>query len=95
MCKKCEEKIENLDNDGDLILLLFAIIGGLVDSYVEDGYCDPAMYKAVKLAELAGKKLGIPTEMLDRISILKIQAGELVVKIAQDEKMDLPDDWSL
>jgi hypothetical protein len=91
MCKKCDEKIENAD-ESELVLVLFAIIGGIVDTFVDEGYCDPTLYKGLALTELVGKKLGIPTELLDRLSVLKIQAGELVVKIAKDENLELPDE---
>jgi hypothetical protein len=72
MCETCEVNIDNAD-DRELLLLSLAIIGGLVDNYVEDGYCDPAMYKAVKLAERIAGKMGLP-EVSEKFAFLKIQA---------------------
>jgi hypothetical protein len=73
---------------------MLAMVGGLVESYVEDGYCDPIMYKAVKLAERITLKLGSP-EITEKFSFLKIQAGMVVDEIIQREGMDIKrEDWS-
>lgn len=93
MCETCEVNIDNAD-DRELLMLSLAMIGGLVDSYVEDGYCDPVMYKAVKLAERISIKLGIP-EITEKFTFLKIQAGMVVDEIIEREGMDIKrEDWS-
>jgi len=93
MCETCEVNIDNAD-DRELLLLSLAIIGGLVDNYVEDGYCDPAMYKAVKLAERIAIKMELP-EVAEKFAFLKIQAGNVVEEIIEREGMDIQrEDWS-
>jgi hypothetical protein len=93
MCETCEVNIDNAD-DRELLLLSLAMIGGLVENYVEDGYCDPVMYKAVKLAERITLKLGIP-EITEKFSFLKIQAGEIIEAIIEREGMDISrEEWS-
>jgi hypothetical protein len=93
MCDTCEQNIDEAD-DRELLLLMLAMVGGLVESYVEDGYCDPIMYKAVKLAERITLKLGSP-EITEKFSFLKIQAGMVVDEIIQREGMDIKrEDWS-
>jgi hypothetical protein len=73
---------------------MLAMVGGLVESYVEDGYCDPIMYKAVKLAERITVKLGNP-EITEKFTFLKIQAGLVVDEIIEREGMDIKrEDWS-
>jgi hypothetical protein len=93
MCETCEQNIDEAD-DREMLLLTLAIIGGLVDSYVEDGYCDPMMYKAVKLAERIAQKLEMP-EVIEKFTFLKIQAGLVVEEIIEREGMDIKrEDWS-
>lgn len=93
MCETCEVNIDNAD-DRELLLLSLAMIGGLVDNYVEDDYCDPAMYKAVKLAERIANKLGI-REITEKFTFLKIQAGEVVETIIEREGLDISrEEWS-
>jgi hypothetical protein len=93
MCEVCEQNIDEAD-DRELLLISLAIIGGLVDNYVEDGYCDPMMYKAVKLAERIAQKLEIP-EVVEKFSFLKIQAGTIVEETIEREGMNIKrEDWS-
>jgi hypothetical protein len=93
MCETCEVNIDNAD-DRELLLLSLAIIGGLVDNYVEDGYCDPAMYKAVKLAERIAGKMGLP-EVSEKFAFLKIQAGNVVEEIIEREGIEVTrEEWS-
>lgn len=93
MCETCEINIDNAD-DKELALLTLSIIGGLVEGFVEVGYCDPALYKAVKLAERITIKMGIP-EATEKFTFLKIQAGEVVEAIIEKEGMDIKrEDWS-
>jgi hypothetical protein len=93
MCDTCEHNIDEAD-DRELLLLSLAMIGGLVESYVEEGYCDPMMYKAVKLAERITIKLGNP-EITEKFTFLKIQAGIIVEETIEREGMDIKrEDWS-
>ncbi len=93
MCETCEHNIDDAD-DRELLLLSLAMIGGLVESYVEEGYCDPMMYKAVKLAERITIKLGNP-EITEKFTFLKIQAGEIIEATIEREGMDIKrEDWS-
>jgi len=93
MCETCEQNIDDAD-DRELLLLMLAMVGGLVESYVEDGYCDPIMYKAVKLAERITVKLGNP-EITEKFTFLKIQAGLVVDEIIEREGMEIKrEDWS-
>jgi hypothetical protein len=93
MCETCEVNIDEAD-DRELLLLSLAIIGGVVDGYVEEGYCDPMLYKAVKLAERITIKLGIP-EVTEKFTFLKIQAGTIVEETIEREGMNIKrEDWS-
>ena len=93
MCETCEVNIDNAD-DRELTLLSLAIIGGVVEGFVDEGYCDPALYKAVKLAERIALKLG-HLELVEKLAFLKIQSGVLVEEIIEREGMDIKrEDWS-
>lgn len=93
MCETCEQNIDDAD-DRELLMLSLAMIGGLVENYVEDGYCDPVMYKAVKLAERITIKLGV-AEITEKFTFLKIQAGEIIEATIEREGLDLKrEDWS-
>jgi hypothetical protein len=77
-----------------MLLLALSVIGGVVDGFVEEGYCDPALYKAVKLAERICMKIGIP-EITEKFTFLKIQAGEVVETIIEREGMNIKrEEWS-
>ena len=93
MCEVCEQNIDDAD-DRELLLLALSVIGGVVDGFVEAGYCDPALYKAVKLAERIAQKLEMP-EVVEKFTFLKIQAGSVVEEIIEREGMELKrEDWS-
>ena len=93
MCETCEQNIDEAD-DRELLLLSLAMIGGLVENYVEEGYCDPVMYKAVKLAERITLKLGI-AKITEKFTFLKIQAGEIIEATIEREGIDIKrEDWS-
>lgn len=93
MCDKCETNIDNADHE-ELLLLSLGIIGGVVEGFVEEGYCDPALYKAVKLAERISIKIGRP-DVAEKFAFLKIQSGEIVEMIIEREGMDIKrEEWS-
>jgi hypothetical protein len=93
MCDTCETNIDNADHE-ELLLLSLGIIGGVVEGFVEEGYCDPALYKAVKLAERISIKMERP-DVAEKFSFLKIQAGIIVEEIIEREGMDIKrEDWS-
>lgn len=90
MCDICENKLEDAD-DKDLLLASLGIIGGLMESYVEDGYCDPQMYKAIKLAKMIADKVGIQ-ELTDHFSVLLLEAGEVVTHLIKINNFDIKDE---
>lgn len=93
MCDKCETNIDNADHE-ELLLLSLGIIGGVVEGFVDEGYCDPALYKAVKLAERIAIKIGRP-DVAEKFAFLKIQSGEIVEMIIEREGMDIKrEEWS-
>ena len=94
MCAECNDAVENSENDKDLLLLSLAIIGGLIENYVEQGYCDPAMYKSIKIAEKIANKIGIQ-ELADRFVTLQMEAGEVIEKVIAEQGLDISrEDWS-
>lgn len=71
-----------------------ALIGGMIENYCEEGYCDPTMYKVVEIAEKLARKFGAE-ELTQRFAFLKIQAGEVVNKIIDDNNLPVnKSDWS-
>lgn len=78
----------------DIALFLIGAIGATVETYVEQEYCDPALYNLVDFAESLSVHLNFP-EMTERLAFLKMRAGETVNDYI--DKHDLPvskDGWS-
>lgn len=68
-------------------------IGLLVESYVESGYCDPLLYKALRLAKELSKGLEIE-ELTSRLEFSLITAGETVNKIIDENNIPIgKDEW--
>jgi len=88
MCQQCNEAVENSDSDKELLLLSLAVIGGLVENYVEEGYCDPVMYKSISVAEKIANKIGVQ-ELADRFTTLKMEAGEAIHNVATQQGLDI------
>jgi hypothetical protein len=94
MCAECNEAVENSNTDKDLLLLLLAVVGGLVENYVEEGYSDPAMYKSLGIAKKISDKIGVQ-ELSDRFATLQMEAGEIVEKTIAEKGLDISrEDWS-
>jgi hypothetical protein len=88
MCAECNNAVENSDSDKELLLLSLAVIGGMVENYVEEGYCDPVMYKSISVAEKIANKIGIQ-ELADRFTTLKMEAGEAIHNVATQQGLDI------
>ncbi len=94
MCVACDEIINNSEDDKDLLLFTLAMLGGLIENYVEEGYADPVMYKTLTNTIKIAKKLGI-TELADRFATLQMEAGEAIENILAKQGIDLPsEEWS-
>jgi hypothetical protein len=88
MCQQCNDAVENSDSDKELLLLSLAVIGGMVENYIEEGYCDPVMYKSISVAEKIANKIGIQ-ELADRFTTLKMEAGEAIHNVATQQGVDI------
>lgn len=84
MCEKCDNQVDEAMDDRDLLFMALGAIGGLGESYYEEGYTDPLIYQVVSLAEAISKKTG-EQEFTDKFTILKIQLGELISEIIEKE----------
>jgi hypothetical protein len=78
MCDKCENQIDGQDlDDHEIAGIALAIIGGMIEGYCEEGYCDPTMYQALEMAEKLARKMN-ETGLAERLTIAKIFAGETI-----------------
>ena len=105
MCDKCD----NLDNSHDVgefgiqdvAGATLTLIGVLVERYLDNGYCDPILYKALqaskmlatRLAELAHENDDESTEeqareLITSFDLTIIEAGEMMNQIIEEH--DLP-----
>lgn len=75
----------------DVAIMAICAIGATVESYIQEGYCDPTMYKLVDLVEHLSHHLG-SDELTERLTLLKLQAGETVNGLI--DKHELPIDKS-
>jgi hypothetical protein len=85
MCEKCESQVDEAIDERDLLLMALGVIGGLAESYYEEGYTDPMLYQAVTLAEAICKKTG-EQAYTDKFTLLKIQMGERITEIIESEQ---------
>lgn len=106
MCDKCDnidENSHNIDEFGiqDVAGATLTLIGVLVERYLDNGYCDPGLYKALKaskllatrLAELAHENEDESTEeqareLITSFDLTIIEAGEMMNQIIEEH--DLP-----
>ena len=72
----------------EIASMALASIGLLVESYCEQGYCDPLMYRSVELAERMAKKLG-HEELVIRLATAKMYAGETVEEMIVKNNIDI------
>ena len=84
MCEKCENQVDEAMDERDLLFMALGVIGGLAESYYEEGYTDPLIYQAVSIAEAICKKTG-EQNYTDKFTILKIQLGERISEIIESE----------
>lgn len=69
------------------------VLGSLISSYVEEGYCDPTLYKAIDFAgSLAVRLQEVEpdidlTEMLFELKALQIEAGEVMNQIIEEHNL--------
>lgn len=104
MCERCNDNHTPDVNDfgvEDVAGASLVMLGVLVEKYVDDGYCDPQMYKALEVAKtLAGRLADIADEFGDTgvasqardlvtsFELTRIEAGEVMNEII--ERHDLP-----
>lgn len=104
MCDNCgSHEAPDLNDFGaeDVAGATLVMLGVLVERYIDDGYCDPNMYKALGVArELAGRLATIAEENGDTgvmeqardlvmsFELTRIEAGEVMNQII--EKNGLP-----
>ena len=85
--------IENLDSR-DVAIMTMGAIGATVESYVEQGYADPMLYKLVEFIEGLSPALGFP-ELTERLTVLKLQTGEAVNEYIDTNNLPIgKDEWS-
>ncbi len=85
--------IENLDSR-DVAIMTMGAIGATVESYLEQGYADPMLYKLVEFIEELSPALGF-TELTERLTILKLQTGEAVNEFIDANNIPISKDkWS-
>lgn len=81
MCDNCSERMDELLHaelePEEIAGIALATLGVLIEDYCEQDYCDPTMYRALRLAEILAKKLG-NEELTTRLGLAKILAGEVV-----------------
>lgn len=79
MCDNCQasEIFDRELSDNELGQIAIATIGGLIETYLDEGYCDPGMYQALEIADIICARLGAE-EMRERLVFTKIRAGEVI-----------------
>lgn len=78
----------------EVAVMTMGAIGATVEGYIEQGYCDPMLYKLVDFVGDLSEHLDFP-ELTERLRFLKLQAGETVNEYI--DAHDLPikkDEWS-
>lgn len=93
MCDNCgndhpdlNELLEDAD-DKALAVLSLTIIGGLVESFTDNGYGDPDTYKALSIAVAIAKKIDF-TPLVDRLILLQMETAEVVRKVGKEQGVD-------
>lgn len=106
MCDKCDNIEGNSHDIGefgiqDVAGATLTLVGLLIEGYLQNGYCDPRLYKALKaskllatrLAELANENGDENTEeqareLITSFDLTIIEAGEMMNQIIEEH--DLP-----
>lgn len=90
MCDNCDNLtngIEEMDLDDHQIAgIALTSIGVLVESYCEQGYADPTMYRLLELACLLARKFG-NEELLTHLESTKIYAGFTIDKLIEEHNL--------
>jgi hypothetical protein len=85
--------IENLDAR-DVAIMSMGAIGATVESYLEQGYADPMLYKLVEFIEGLSENLEFQ-ELTERLTVLKIRTGEAVNEFIDANNIPIDkDEWS-
>jgi hypothetical protein len=94
MCDNCSN-IENIEvSEHDIAVMALSIVGGLIENYCENNYCDPTMYNALEIAEKLAMKLG-EIGLAERITTVKMYAGETINTIIDDNNLPISkESWS-
>lgn len=83
------DELDSMELDSqEIACIALASIGVMIESYCEQGYCDPVMYKSLELAERLAKKLG-HEELAIRLATAKIYAGETVEEMIVNSGLDI------
>jgi hypothetical protein len=95
MCDNCENDVLNGELDERQIAgIALATIGGLIETYLDEGYCDPTMWQALSLGEKLSQKLG-EHELAERFAFAKIQGGEVINSLIEANGLDIEKtEWS-
>jgi len=85
--------IENLDSR-DVAIMSMGAIGATVETYLEQGYADPLLYKLVEFIEGLSGNLEFQ-ELTERLTVLKIRIGEAVNETIDANNLPIDkDEWS-
>jgi len=93
MCVKCSgeamDELNHADLDTeDIAGIALATLGIMVEEYCQEGYCDPTMYRAVALAEILARILGVE-KLESKLGVIKMFAGETVNEMIEKHRMDI------
>ena len=93
MCIKCSgeamDELNHADLDTeDIAGIALATLGIMVEEYCQEGYCDPTMYRAVALAEILARRLGVE-KLESKLGVIKMFAGETVNEMIEKHRMDI------
>lgn len=83
------DELNHADLDAeDIAGIALATLGVMVEEYCQEGYCDPTMYRAVALAEILARKLGVE-KLESKLGVIKMFAGETVNEMIEKHRMDI------
>jgi hypothetical protein len=90
MCDNCDNlgnEIESMDLDDHQIAgIALTSIGVLVESYCEQGYADPMMYRSLELACMLARKFG-NEELTTHLESVKIHAGLTIDNLIEQHNL--------
>jgi hypothetical protein len=68
------------------------LLASLCDNYIDQGFADPTMFRALDVAEKLAKIFG-SSQLADIIAITKMRAGEEIDKTIAERKDDIDEDF--